>query len=496
MKQQPKVKIAQMAGALTAGVARLLWKKIASRRSGPEMEPDSTDSRIVYFTYSPTVNSPTGEELIARSSIKLVPAGVLATWSRIKRYQDLTAADYVLAGDEGGRPVVCVSHRWIETGHPDPQGQQLREIQGRLRELAALDARYADCLVFYDYSAVPQEPRTPDEDLVQQREINALGTLFGTCDKVIILSEGYRDYIERAWCFFEAFAATRDSSWDGETATANVHFFADQQDIRTDLEFLLSSIYRRMFGTVVSIRTSFGHTYKPELREVQNIAAVFQHFGSCGTTRPDDKPMLKQMLVTEFLTRKNMTPYARLLIAINKFFDVTLCIMTSKMTICPTVSRIGRTDMLVLQSLAVDGQGAGEMEVSPLAISREDAEIYKRELIQEFVLRLTCPDGSSPEDLIQTAREARDWKEYFVPAYSPAADEYADRALDLFPTRDHVLHTMLALNLPFISHPDGHVYFPIMQPENPEFRTAFTSVSYDNDGKSTQLVTLYQVDGA
>jgi hypothetical protein len=68
-----------------------------------------------------------------------------------------------------------------------------------------------DCQSFaIDFCALPQKPRTPDEEEVFARDLAEFQTLFGR--HAIILGEGSEDYGTRGWCMLELMQAAVQNS--------------------------------------------------------------------------------------------------------------------------------------------------------------------------------------------------------------------------------------------------------------------------------------------
>lgn len=236
------------------------------------------------------------------------------SWVRLKEYRELNPSEYV-DWNEGadvppGRKLVFISHRWIAPEHPDPTGEQLRDLQQRLNLLLDQDKDLEASAVFYDYCSMPQRPRTPQEDVLFYGDIASLRALSLLAYKIIILSEGYSDYKNRAWCFFEAMISQN-----------NVHFFDDQTHIKHDLyflDFLMSTDYQQV--------TSYDFSYKVNMSEAQIIAAVFQHLNACKVTHVEVSPLIKRQLIAHFNGRR-LSSFGRLVTAVNKYFDVVFALM-------------------------------------------------------------------------------------------------------------------------------------------------------------------------
>ena len=163
--------------------------------------------------------------------MKLVIQSVLMRWTQFKEHRQLKQGEYIewqrSLDTQVSKSLVFVSHRWIIPNHPDHHGDQLRELQSRLGVLCDKDATYKNALIFYDYCSLFQRPRTSDEEVEFYRDLGTLENLSRRSDKFIILSEGYTDYKNRAWCFFEVVNARRD----------NIYYFGDQSQISDDVGF-------------------------------------------------------------------------------------------------------------------------------------------------------------------------------------------------------------------------------------------------------------------
>ncbi|KFZ24660.1 hypothetical protein V502_00862 [Pseudogymnoascus sp. VKM F-4520 (FW-2644)] len=191
-------------------------------------------------------------------SYRLVRLTAVREWSRWKRYQDLDPREYVdyypvfytqgqegfnnpdanteqqgegkgeTAKGKGGkrkRRLYFISHRWLDPMHPDPEGTQLRRVQ-RLPPLplrptsgdndssshlsiAQPDGHWsgdkdpaADALIFYDFSSMPQPPRTSDQEQTFDFGISGLNSILPLMRVVILVDP---DYMSRSWCLMEYF---------------------------------------------------------------------------------------------------------------------------------------------------------------------------------------------------------------------------------------------------------------------------------------------------
>ncbi len=90
-----------------------------------------------------------------------------------------------------------ISHKWESVDHPDPRGYQLKTIIREFKD---------DCLIWYDYACLPQNPRDKKEQLIFSTGIDTIPHLIEQCWFYIIGSQ-LKQYRTRAWCQFESFCA-------------------------------------------------------------------------------------------------------------------------------------------------------------------------------------------------------------------------------------------------------------------------------------------------
>ena len=125
--------------------------------------------------------------------MKLIRLSSLLTWKHFKYCRELIPNEYIdwniFEGNIKAFTLIFISHRWITINHPDPNGNQLRELQNRLNRLFDKNSRER-IVIFYDYCSTFQRPRTPDEDIQFYKDISDLGSLLRNSSKIIILSEG------------------------------------------------------------------------------------------------------------------------------------------------------------------------------------------------------------------------------------------------------------------------------------------------------------------
>ena len=397
-------------------------------------------------------------ERSARSALRLIPPEVLSGWTAFRRYQDLDPAEFRAWTPGDDRPMICVSHRWISPSHPDPDGVQMQELHQRLRTLIAADPELATAGVFLDYASMPQSPRSPAEEADFGLDMGRLADLFGAARKVIILSEGYHDYRDRAWCFFEVMAAYTSLDY-GDPPRVNLHLFPDQRAIAAELEFLSTTMFQTMFGRTVTITTSYSTRYKPWRPEVEVLSAAFQHLHRCSTTDPDDKPALRRQLAGSMSARPNVSPYGRLVIALNRYFEVTFCYLAMDTTVFEAVPHFEAPELPRVPSTEANNP-AGPL--SPFSMPQEqiDALIAKGGVLAP-ALRISHPDVPDMAAYIGGFQQRRNWEGYLVHSYDAMRP-----SRDTFPTIDHVVHTILEIGAPLIGLGEDKqvMYFLIADP--------------------------------
>jgi tetratricopeptide (TPR) repeat protein len=378
--------------------------------------------------------------------MRLVKANALNSWNHLKESRTLAASEYIeFSGNEVPPPykLVFVSHRWITAMHPDPHNLQLMELKQRLSNLPAKNGKNGPLLVFFDYCSLPQLPRSAEENLWFERDLRSLESLSRLADYFIILSEGYRDYANRAWCFFEAI-----------TARENAHFFSDQNYIKEELKF-------RTFLMAEDIRqiTAYDLSYKPKASEVEIIVAVFQHLQNCRVTHSKDAPKIKDQLIAHY-NKRRLASFGKLVVGIIKHFDVEFAIMPvedpQKVLVCkPFFEHPDWVRLPSLETLLERFMG-GRNSSSLFALPRQVNEDIKRQHHQGFqpLLRLSISGVYNFQNFLEDYKNKPDWKKYVV---DPAM---LGEKGDCFPEIDNVIHTILELTSGFFLSKDRrYVYF-------------------------------------
>jgi hypothetical protein len=149
---------------------------------------------------------------------KFLRVATLKKWDRFHRFQNIDPSDFVTNGTSRSwvRSVVplfgqiiiqsnfkmkdvvhFVSHRWDSLTHPDPQGEQLTQIISEFPD---------DALIWYDYSCLPQEPRTKREDEMYLAAMQDVPKLIAQSWFTVVGRE-IESYDTRTWCQFEAICA-------------------------------------------------------------------------------------------------------------------------------------------------------------------------------------------------------------------------------------------------------------------------------------------------
>lgn len=378
--------------------------------------------------------------------MRMVTSNALTSWTRFKESRALHRSEYVEWAHDQRQSLpyrlVFVSHRWITPEHPDPRGEQLLELQQRLTALPMQDGTSGPIVVFYDYCSLPQRPRTTEEESGFYRDLASLESLSRLADQFIILSEGYGDYKNRAWCFFEVI-----------TARSNVRFFDDQTHIKEDLdfrEFLMTEDFPQI--------TSYDLSYKTNATEAEIIVAVFQHLRACRVTHPDDARLIKDQLIAHYNSRR-LTSFGKLVVALNKYFDVEFGMMPAKggdrLYVCRPFFEQGewtRMPSLETRPLMMGGRPGPSL----FALPRETVEEMGKRHTHGFfpLLRLSLPGIDSVKEFLETFQTSGDWERYVV---SPMM--IGERG-DCFPSIDHAIHTVLQRPPGFFCSKDSrYLYF-------------------------------------
>jgi hypothetical protein len=90
--------------------------------------------------------------------------------------------------------------RGLDAAMADPDLATIRES---LRQRPGLQACASRICLWYDYSCMPQEPRTPPEQAAFEAGLRQLNRIQTLCHTSVLLDE-VTDYLSRGWCLLEA----------------------------------------------------------------------------------------------------------------------------------------------------------------------------------------------------------------------------------------------------------------------------------------------------
>ena len=100
-----------------------------------------------------------------------------------------------------------IEHNGVVSAAGDTGLQRLRQTLDACPILAALMARIH---VWYDYSCMPQPPRTPEDEVLFREGLQNLVAIQLLGHTVVLLDEA-EDYLSRGWCTLEALVADSDA---------------------------------------------------------------------------------------------------------------------------------------------------------------------------------------------------------------------------------------------------------------------------------------------
>jgi len=176
------------------------------------------------------------ELVLASNAIALIDArwivkhaeagGVLKHRQALPKEAFLSLTDLIEAGyPNGGLPILVLSHPWLTKHHPDPDGDNLRQVARALKALLN-DYKVKRYGVFWDYLSLHQHPdptkgvmRTKAENALFKQGLGCLGTLYShqrtTMLRLTTFPRTYKkkdqpeganvsDYFDRGWCFSES----------------------------------------------------------------------------------------------------------------------------------------------------------------------------------------------------------------------------------------------------------------------------------------------------
>lgn len=160
--------------------------------------------------------------------MKIIKASAFLEWKKIPRCQKVPYYECLRVQDYNNIYLVAFSHRWETEHDPDPEGDQLREAQSRLRRLCEESAFHTDDSlaelqqsvrrgeikkipkpqpvgVFYDFCSLDQKPRTKYQDETFRCDLLRMHEIYSKNAVLVISDTRTREYLNRAWCFAEYF---------------------------------------------------------------------------------------------------------------------------------------------------------------------------------------------------------------------------------------------------------------------------------------------------
>ncbi|MEV4921607.1 hypothetical protein [Streptomyces roseoverticillatus] len=112
--------------------------------------------------------------------------------------------------DEGGLAAVAVEVERLDADTSGPGVARVGDddiglvrLRAMLGELPGLQQLLARIRLWYDYSCIPQAPRTPEEQLLFEQTLKTL-TFLQSAARTLVVLDDINDYLGRAWCSLEA----------------------------------------------------------------------------------------------------------------------------------------------------------------------------------------------------------------------------------------------------------------------------------------------------
>lgn len=91
-----------------------------------------------------------------------------------------------------------VSHPWLSKEHPDPKGKHLALLRQHAKQLD----RNQDAFYWIDYSCLPQNPRSAQDEEFFNRTLPKIASIQSKSSTIVI---GEGNYSRRMWCYLEHF---------------------------------------------------------------------------------------------------------------------------------------------------------------------------------------------------------------------------------------------------------------------------------------------------
>jgi len=373
--------------------------------------------------------------------MRLIKATAFLQWIYILRYQDISENDFVSLSDALTLKleIIFISHRWIIKEHPDPNSLQLEEIKKRIEFLNNND----NIVFFYDYCSMPQVPRTIEEDKIYKEDIENMDTVLMNCDKMIIISEGFSDYINRAWCFFEVVC--------GHT---NIYLFEDQM-IQKDVLMFTNGLPKLNEGIknykIEFINRSHFSWDNKDQYWLESMFGIFHHLNNCNITDNDDMWTIRKILVKQYHILAKF-PLEKLLTNLHTYFIVSPYVISLEpVNLFKCKLYIDDKDWIRLPDssepniLEIIG---GIQKQSILSIHNNDYQkLIEEKSAINLIVKLENFNLGDCEDFLEKFRKDKNWKKHLLPI--------SDNLENL--TIDQLMHTLLdikSLSFTYITDPE------------------------------------------
>jgi hypothetical protein len=160
--------------------------------TGPRRNKEARERQVSELQAKGYLSLQTGKaaELEYRTAYKALTGQYFGDFNEFHRHQEIPPG-YLQPASIGN--TVFISHRWKAAQHPDPNGDQFRILRHFVQQ-------YEVRSIWYDFSCVPQPPRTGSDVTLFRDSVRDLNTLVMGSDFLSIETE---DYMTRAWCYYE-----------------------------------------------------------------------------------------------------------------------------------------------------------------------------------------------------------------------------------------------------------------------------------------------------
>jgi len=162
---------------------------------------------------------------IPKGDLIALPEGRMPSFQDLVRASKLRAfrieAKWLRLPKKLRQRFIIVSHRWKKQHNPDPDGEQLAELQQKAREV--------DCMgewFWLDFMSLPQDVKNPKGDVTNPKSAIEKKYFSKSLQNVNLLYLGGhvmilfdRDYNKRFWCLLEAYLSMRQASASGLTSS-------------------------------------------------------------------------------------------------------------------------------------------------------------------------------------------------------------------------------------------------------------------------------------